>query len=150
MRRLLAIAILLCLPASADAGVKIDRAKAIASSYWGNPCPSGVSFYWTDWRKVSDEPISAWARPERCAIHFNRERKMAFPTFCTIVLHEYGHLAGYRNEANVDEPWHDPEHAGTIMAPAFSGDIVVHRNSRHEYVLADDDIDIRCRLRLRK
>ena len=69
-------------PGVADADWKIERAKAVAAKAWSDPCPGRVQI------------LSAPPRQP-----------------CPVLVHEYGHLAGYRDPLNPSDPFHshDPD-----------------------------------------
>lgn len=112
MKRILFIALLLlvALPSTASAGWKRDRAVAIANIVWHSPCDGNVELLWAPIDGVHAGMIS-----RRCAADANGVRWAQitlatefaygsspenFPSFCTAVLHEYGHAAGVEHNDN--------------------------------------------------
>lgn len=107
MLRLLVVllAALAVAPATADAGWKVDRATAIANVVWHSPCGGHPTLHWTS-GDVSDGAV-ADADPNTCEIDYAADAdNNEWPRFCTTTLHEWGHLAGYRDPTNVDDPAH--------------------------------------------
>lgn len=85
-------ALLILFPVStAEAGWKIDRATEIAEAVWHNPCGGHVRMSWAD--KLPDDAIG-YAPPHQCEIVLSRSYDMFWSFFCTVVVHEYGHVAG--------------------------------------------------------
>jgi hypothetical protein len=85
-----------------------DRARDIANTVWKAPCGGGRSpeFRWTDeafddnWAYVADFDE---AHPDRCSEGVTFIRQFAngvdldWETFCSLAIHEFGHLAGARH-----------------------------------------------------
>jgi matrixin len=102
--------------ASADA---IGTAEAVAAAYWGTAACSGdVQIAW----KVRPQRVNAvasWANrhssygdPEGnygCRVEFNPRATWSWAKFCTVLVHEFGHLTGHHHSP-------DPR---DIMAPLF-------------------------------
>jgi hypothetical protein len=90
---------------TAHAGWKIDRAKAIAAKAWNDPCDGNVVLRWADQPHGVHWGVM-WTRGYDCEIGISNTRPLAWEEFCTTLLHEYGHLAGFRDPLNVGEEWH--------------------------------------------
>jgi hypothetical protein len=85
-------------------------AQDLARRTWGvDPCGGLVDVSWD----VDDPSINArsyWANPEsayddpqlnvQCRIVFNALLSFDWPKLCTVVVHEYGHLAGHPHTAD--------------------------------------------------
>lgn len=54
---------------------------------------------WSQWTYTSG-PYDSPATNGDCAIEFNQTVTYDWPTFCTLMVHEYGHLTGHRHSAN--------------------------------------------------
>lgn len=123
----------------ANAGWKIDRATAIAATVWVNPCPGGVEFRWTP---LPDGVAAADAANCRLWIG-TRQGKIEWPAWCTTIIHEYGHLAGFRDPSNQADPdhSHDPRSVMFAYAHPVKGSGVV--NGRR--VVTWSGVDPRCR-----
>lgn len=100
---------------AARAGWKIDRATAIAAKVWQNPCPAGTAVQWSplpddigSWSSVNASQVAAWVTTgEGCVVHMRADQPNDWPWFCTIMIHEVGHLAG---QHHVDNP-------NSVMSP---------------------------------
>lgn len=100
---------------------QIDGAKAIAARVWKNPCANGVSVTWgpvvPTATTVNTDEIVAEATQETCSIVFNNTLPVPrWTALCTYMIHEYGHLAGYRDPSNVKDPFHSAN-PKSIMRP---------------------------------
>jgi Matrixin len=103
---------------SADAGV-VQAAYALAVGYWHRtPCAGNVAFGWTD-APGSRMATAYWTsdrsgdftRYRNCHIVLHRTVASDWPTFCTIVLHEMGHLTGHGHVRD----------RGSVMYPFYLG-----------------------------
>lgn len=90
---LLATVIWLSLVSAVQAGWMIDRAKVVAANAFPNGCVDVV----IEFAVPADPMVAAWTRPmiEPCRVWFRVEAYRYWPVFCTTMVHEYGHLAGY-------------------------------------------------------
>lgn len=108
VRRLaaLVVAVLVVSLSSAHAW-RVERAQSIAEVVWHNPC-NGTA------RLVQSVDIDGYAEADidRCVVYVLRGAPWL--DFCTAVLHEYGHLAGFRDPTN----W-DPMHSGNPRSVMF-------------------------------
>lgn len=112
MRTILTLVICLAIAPTADAyWQRAERAKAVAVAYWGQTptqCPTVNTF-----REPMAPEHSAEADRAGCAIYFNEDwwgvqkGKWRFPWFCSVYVHEYGHLLGVPHS---DDP-------GDVMYP---------------------------------
>jgi hypothetical protein len=98
----------------------MQTAQSIAGAYWGqSACGGQVSVDWTamdpdtnafsSW-SVPGTPTATAADYYACHISFNSAAPFDWPKFCTIVVHEYGHLTGHQHVA-------DP---ADVMTPIYS------------------------------
>ncbi len=83
------------------------RAELIAVEYWNSsPCGGAVSVSWapldpsinatSDWWN----PSEAYGNPaanSNCTITFNQVEAFDWPMFCTVMVHEIGHLTGHQH-----------------------------------------------------
>jgi hypothetical protein len=103
----LAAMLFVALPATeARADWQTERAQAIAAKVWGNPCGGRVTLTFTaplrpNWR--------AWAYPHQCEIGMSTGKPWTWEDLCPVLIHEYGHLAGYSNPANAADPAHSQD-----------------------------------------
>lgn len=90
-------------PGVADADWKIDRAKAVASKAWNDPCPGRVQILYAPPRQPSwlASTIKGY-----CQITLSDREAWPWSQLCPVLVHEYGHLAGYRDPLNTDDPFH--------------------------------------------
>jgi hypothetical protein len=118
-------------PATADAGrltTQLRADLAIAERRFGPACPNGIVATWNPFEVdyAGSPGARAWARSflEQCRIDFNaglwldpswRAAIYDPPWLCTLVVHEYGHLAGNGHSddpADVMYPLIDRVYAG--------------------------------------
>lgn len=120
--------------ASASAAVAPDQqfavgsadmaaAQQVAATYWGaTACGGKVEIVWTD-LPTDTNAISSWTNPTSaydnptqnggCLVRFNRLLGFDWPRFCTVLVHEFGHLTGHD---------HSPD-AHDVMAAYYGGPI---------------------------
>jgi hypothetical protein len=98
---------------AARADWRTGRAQAIAAKAWDDPCAGRVTVSFAappqpGWR--------AWTYPARCTVVLSDAGRWPWAELCPALLHEYGHLAGYRDPENPADPTHshDPRN---IMWP---------------------------------
>ena len=122
--RLIAIAVVACVVASVPATAAraararsasprlatpgaISAAEAVAAAFWGTEACSGdVEITWRE-RSRHVNAVSVWANPrtaygdpERnfdCRVEFNPRATWTWARFCTVLVHEFGHLTGHRH-----------------------------------------------------
>lgn len=127
--RCLLIALLALLTAAtpAQAGWKIDRATAIARVVWHHPCEDHVTLKWGGADMDGGDAL-AEADPAQCTIWLVDYSRYAmdWPVFCTTVIHEYGHLAGYRDPLNTGDPYHSHNADSVMSAFGVVNKHVVH------------------------
>lgn len=85
-------------------------AQQIAIAQWGAmPCNGQVTVEWgTDDANINARsywanPTSSYGAPERnvqCRVVFNGQMRFDWPKFCTVLVHELGHLAGHDHTAD--------------------------------------------------
>lgn len=115
------------LPATANAGWKLNRAKAIAAIVWHHPCDDHVTVGWADLSGVPvdsvDTAAAAAANVALCRVTFSVDRSMTWDEFCTSMIHEYGHLAGYRDPLNIGDPYHSHSAWSVMFANGILGSL---------------------------
>jgi hypothetical protein len=81
---------------------QVARAEAVAAKAWGNPCGGAVTF------RVKPIPAEDEAWAYDCTVEYNTTEYVPtdWPTFCSTMVHEYGHLAGFRDPRNTEDPAH--------------------------------------------
>ena len=101
-----------CSPALADPAADYapgspaaQTAADIAAAYWGQaPCSGQVEVAWSaldgDVNASSswENPVGPYDDPAEnsaCRIVFNATSDWDWPKFCTVLVHEYGHLTGH-------------------------------------------------------
>jgi hypothetical protein len=105
---LLTIAITAAFCATANAGWRIDRAQQVAAIVWHHPCDDHVT---VQVGPVVGDDVHALAYIDECRIVLNLPASFgatawSWNSTCYTMLHEYGHLAGYRDPANTADPMH--------------------------------------------
>jgi hypothetical protein len=94
-------------------------AQQIARAHWGvDPCGGVIDIAWvsqpesynavSSWANMGD-PYADWQGNQDCRIEFNRDMTFRWGKFCTVLVHEYGHLAGQRHD----------EHPGELMSAIY-------------------------------
>jgi hypothetical protein len=111
---LVATTLFVALPAGvARADWQTDRAQLIAAKAWNDPCPGKVTL------RMAAPPAStwrAWTYQYQCLVELSNSQPWTWKELCPVLIHEYGHLAGYTDPENESDPYHshDPK---DIMAP---------------------------------
>lgn len=117
--------------ASSPASAAPDRvaiAKAIATERWGAVCagqpisivrglPAGDPATARSYYSFDGSQPDNGALYHNCSIHF-RGGAISWPVFCTAVVHEYGHLAGWRPVIGQQFPG-DRFHSGNINSVMY-------------------------------
>lgn len=115
----LAIVVLLALTGAARAATptELARAQTLAATVWHNPCAEqGVRVVRGMLPEDRDRGAAA-ADLLTCTIYIDPmfyDESLA--VVCTVLLHEYGHLAGYRDPTNVADPEHSSNPASIMSA----------------------------------
>jgi hypothetical protein len=141
----LCLAGLLPTAATANAGWKVQRAQAIAAAVWHHPCADHVTIEWGDLPATGIAVSAAEAFDDECRIVFARE-PTTWVEFCTTMIHEYGHLAGYRDWANTADPLHSSNPHSVMAQNTITVDEAIletvhgHKQWIHRYV----GLDRRC------
>jgi hypothetical protein len=126
---------------------QVSRARAIAEKAWAHhPCVERMRVRWAppyDGRAST----AAWADEVDCVVTFNDGRRLGWPEFCTRLLHEAGHLAGYRDVSNPDDPA-TPEdesmHSADPNNLMYAEDLHVYGRVRRHGRWVDVGGDARC------
>jgi hypothetical protein len=95
-------------------------AQQIARAHWGvDPCGGQVAITWTQ-LDADINAVSSWSNPRSsyddpqlnsdCSIQFNTVAPFDWSMFCTVVVHEYGHLSGKPHSTDPND----------VMAPIYS------------------------------
>lgn len=97
---------------------EVATAQRVATSYWGQtPCAGEVAITWRAALPVlGAQAVARWMvgdPPQDCAIAFlqRRDWHWRWPRFCTVMVHEYGHLLGHQHEE------------GDVMVATYAGAI---------------------------
>ena len=101
-------------------------AENVAHTYWGDaaPCGGQVDIQWTD-LTTDTNAISTWSNPTSaydnpkqnsdCHIALNRLLEFDWSRFCTVLVHEFGHLTGHA---------HSPD-PNNVMTAIYNGPVDV-------------------------
>lgn len=140
MRRALALATCLTLTvaSSAQAGWRINRAEQIAAIVWNHPCNDHVLIIWEINVQDDAHEAAAWADVPGCTIHINANFwnephyriGWSWPLLCTTILHEYGHLAGFRDPLNPGDPFHSRDPTSIMYSDRLVA-VIDDSNGRH-------------------
>jgi hypothetical protein len=86
-------------------GVAMNTARQIADAYWGfDPCSGQVAISWASLDPSINatstwwNPSDAYANPQEnnnCQVQFNTNQAFDWQMFCTVFVHEFGHLTGH-------------------------------------------------------
>lgn len=127
---LLAIWISALLASTAQAGWRVDRAQRIAAVVWHHPCAGRVVVAIGPTHDRADGArVEAYADVPNCTIHFDAlgpahdGRPWSWQMFCNTMLHEYGHLAGYRDPTNGTDPMHSRNADSVMYASSYYDNI---------------------------
>lgn len=104
------------IPSPAQAGWRIERSEEIAEIVWHRPCEGHVTVTVGTTPVVDGVEADGAAMVSSCSIVLNADRHWSWLTTCYVVLHEYGHLAGFRDPSNVADPMHSANPASVMWA----------------------------------
>ena len=98
-------------------GAAMNTARGIADAYWGyDPCGGQVAISWASLDPSINatstwwNPTDAYANPQQnnnCQVEFNTNQAFDWQMFCTVFVHEFGHLTGHphvNDQTNVMYP----------------------------------------------
>src|SRR4051812_10175608 len=94
-------------------GAAMQAAEGVARAYWNaDACSGQVEVRWTD-QSETINAISSWKNPTSgydnptenfdCTVDFNRGLSYDWPRFCTVLVHEFGHLTGHQHSPDPDD-----------------------------------------------
>lgn len=94
-------------------GAAMQAAASVARAYWGaDPCGNQVDIRWTD-QSNTINAVSSWKNPTSsydnpaqnldCEVDFNRDLSYDWPRFCTVLVHEFGHLTGHQHSEDPND-----------------------------------------------
>lgn len=129
MRLLVALLALLVFAAPASANWQEDRALMVAQVVWHHPCVDAAKFAVVDQVGIDrgvnlapGEHVGARADASTCTINVGSMFPSAttdWNTWCMIVVHESGHLAGYRDPTNTTDPQHSLNPRSVMFSRPF-------------------------------
>lgn len=150
MRRtilLTALAATLIVAAPASAGWRLDRARQIADTVWHHPCatqgikiewPRALDSGWADERDDGEGTVPGGSfDAATCVIYLNPHIRHPWPDLCTEILHETGHLDGYRDPTNATDPLHS-SNPRSVMYESVR-ERTIHHTARGDVVTWDAD-----------
>lgn len=113
MRWLIVTLAFLMLAAPAQANLQDDQALTIARGVWHNPCVDQARI-----QRIPFGGLAADARGDRpgCTLLIG-DNITDWESFCTLVIHEAGHLAGYRDPTNTTDPVHSSDPDSVMHSP---------------------------------
>jgi hypothetical protein len=107
--------LLVAVPAAAQTAPAdwLPQARQLADQHWGfDPCQGDVTVTWAT-LPATQNAVSTWLNPNRdygdpahntqCSVTFNTRQDWDWPKFCTIAIHEFGHLAGNPHSSDPDD-----------------------------------------------
>lgn len=122
MRRIaLTVVLVASWPGVAQAGWRIDRATEIAAAVWNHPCVDHMQIKWT-----TAFTGGAGSDPAACTVYLPANTPVFWPELCRHLIHEAGHLAGYRDPLNPLDPWHSHNPESVMYAEDTSVYGIVH------------------------
>jgi hypothetical protein len=112
-------------------------AEEIAKAYWQTtPCAGQVSLVWMTLTESVNatstwtNPVGQYDAPEQngsCQIAFNKTLTWDWTRFCSILVHEYGHLVGHAHaddRADVMFPFYEAPIAQCVAAAPAQAEVV--------------------------
>ena len=129
-------------------GAAMNTARQIANAYWGfDPCGGTVAISWASLDPSINatstwwNPSDAYANPQQnnnCQVEFNTNQSFDWQMFCTVFVHEFGHLTGHphnNDQSNVMYPIYvqpigqcvqTPDPTAQVAVPASTAPTVTH------------------------
>ena len=94
-------------------GAAMQAAEVVAHAYWNaDACSGQVEVSWTD-QDTTINAVSTWKNPTDgynnpgqnfdCEVDFNRLLSYDWPRFCTVLVHEFGHLTGHQHSPDPND-----------------------------------------------
>src|SRR3954469_13758966 len=94
-------------------GAAMQAAEVVAHAYWNaDACSGQVEVSWTD-QDTTINAVSTWKNPTDgynnpgqnfdCTVEFNRDLDYDWPRFCTVLVHEFGHLTGHQHSPDPND-----------------------------------------------
>src|SRR3954463_3893220 len=94
-------------------GAAMQAAETVARAYWAaDACSGQVDVSWTD-QPQTINAVSSWKNPTSgydnptqnfdCTVEFNRGLSYDWPRFCTVIVHEFGHLTGHQHSPDPND-----------------------------------------------
>lgn len=131
-------------------GVAMNTARQIADAHWGfDPCSGQVAISWAS-LDPSINATSTWWNPQdayadpqennNCQVQFNVNQSFDWKMFCTVFVHEFGHLTGHPHAQDQNDVMYPvyvapiaqcantPDPTAQVAAPA-SPPVVTHASA---------------------
>lgn len=109
------LSLIVAVPAAAQTvpNAWMANARQLADQRWGfDPCQGDVTVTW-DKLPPQQNAVSTWLNSHQdygdpdhntqCSVTFNARQDWDWPKFCTVAIHEFGHLAGNPHSADPDD-----------------------------------------------
>jgi hypothetical protein len=109
------VSLIVAVPAAAQTAPDgwVATARQLADRHWGlDPCGGDVTITWGK-LPPQQNAVSTWLNPHedygdpanntQCSVTFNTKQDWDWPKFCTIAIHEFGHLAGNPHSDDPDD-----------------------------------------------
>lgn len=114
MKLSIAVVALLVFAAPARADWQIDRGLQIARVVWHNPCADRSTISFMSQAEMNQghvlapgDYVGALSVPSECRIILSDELEShGWEVVCSFLIHESGHLAGFRDLSNPSDPLH--------------------------------------------
>jgi hypothetical protein len=136
VRLILVVLLSLALPAAASAATGTEAGLYVGQTVWGAPAcgqphvevSTPAEYLEAHGTGAFTGDPEAWADENRCAIVINPDFTIHTATKrCHVIVHEWGHLAGFRDPSNAA----DPSHSDNPHSVMYGEDLVSENRVRY-------------------